>query len=106
MLRNLPLYLNEEIYLEESKVKLYMHQFIMLISSANPKKTALCRFKGYNVPLENIVGEKRDLSWGINPRNKEQSFAYDLLFDDDVPLFGFFAAGIFLALLNDSRGSR
>ena len=27
-------------------------------------------------------------------------------FDDDVPLFGFSAAGIFLALLNDSQGSR
>ncbi len=26
------------------------------------------------------------LSWGVVPRNKEQGFAYDLLFDDDIPL--------------------
>ena len=80
-------YSGEEIFLDkELKIPLYPHQFIMLISSANPKKTALCRFKAYNLPLLNIIGEKRDLSWGIAPRNKEQSFAYDLLFDDSIPL--------------------
>ena len=80
-------YMAEDIFLDEDlHPNLFPHQFIMLISSANPKKTALCRFKAYNVPLQNIIGEKRDLSWGITPRNKEQSFAYDLLFDDTVPL--------------------
>jgi PhoH-like ATPase len=24
--------------------------------------------------------------WGVHPRNKEQSFAFDLLFDDEIPL--------------------
>jgi PhoH-like ATPase len=80
-------YAGEEIFLDKDvNPTLYSHQFIMLLSSANPKKTALCRFKAYNLPLQNIIGEKRDLSWGIAPRNKEQSFAYDLLFDDNVPL--------------------
>jgi len=80
-------YDDEDIYLDETlKVKLYKHQFIMLQSSANPKKTALCCFKGYNLPLEKIIGEKRDLSWGIAPRNKEQAFSYDLLFDENIPL--------------------
>jgi PhoH-like ATPase len=80
-------YSDEDVYLDESlKIKLYKHQFIMLQSSANPKKTALCCFKGYRLPLEKIIGEKRDLSWGIIPRNKEQAFSYDLLFDDDIPL--------------------
>jgi PhoH-like ATPase len=80
-------YDDEPIYLDEGlKVKLYKHQFIMLQSSANPKKTALCCFKGYNLPLEKIIGEKRDLSWGIAPRNKEQAFSYDLLFDENIPL--------------------
>jgi len=80
-------YLGEEVFLEsDAHPGLFPHQFVMLISSANPKKTALCSFKGYNLPLQNIIGEKRDLSWGIVPRNKEQSFAYDLLFDDDLPL--------------------
>ena len=80
-------YDDEPIYLDEGlKVKLYKHQFIMLQSSDNPKKTALCCFKGYNLPLEKIIGEKRDLSWGIAPRNKEQAFSYDLLFDENIPL--------------------
>ena len=80
-------YDDEPIYLDEGlKVKLYKHQFIMLQSSDNPKKTALCSFKGYNLPLEKIIGEKRDLSWGIAPRNKEQAFSYDLLFDENIPL--------------------
>ena len=80
-------YMGEEIFLDSDlKMQLYPNQFIMLISSANPKKTALCRFNGYTQPLQNIVSRKRDLSWGITPRNKEQSFAYDLLFDDTIPL--------------------
>ena len=80
-------YTNEDVYLEESKKQpLHPHQFIMLISSANPKKTALCRFLGYRLPLKNVIGSERDLCWGITPRNKEQSFAYDLLFDDNIPL--------------------
>jgi PhoH-like ATPase len=80
-------YNDEPIYLDEGlKIKLYKHQFIMLQSSANPKKTALGCFKGYGLPLEKIIGEKRDLSWGITPRNKEQAFSYDLLFDENIPL--------------------
>jgi PhoH-like ATPase len=78
-------YDGEEIFLENTN-GLFPHQFLMLISSANPKKTALCKFQGGRLPLQKIIGEKRDLSWGITPRNKEQSFAYDLLFDDTIPL--------------------
>mgnify|MGYP001231541007 CR=1 FL=1 len=80
-------YDEEDIYLDENlNMKLYRHQFIMLQSSANPKKTALCCFKGYNHPLQKIIGEKRDLGWGIAPRNKEQAFSFDLLFDENIPL--------------------
>jgi len=68
------------------KVKLYAHQFVMLISSANEKKTALGRFINYNQPLLRTKKWNGNLSWGIVPRNKEQSFAYDLLFDDNIPL--------------------
>ena len=80
-------YAGEDIFLDDDiNLPLFPHQFIMLQSSANPKKTALCCFKGYNVPLEKIIGEKRDLGWGIAPRNKEQAFSFDLLFDDSIPL--------------------
>tara|TARA_Y100001970_G_scaffold293513_1_gene440857 strand:- start:2342 stop:3691 length:1350 start_codon:yes stop_codon:yes gene_type:complete len=68
------------------KTKLYPHQFVMLISSSSSKKTALGRFLNYRTPIAPIKKWNGDLSWGVTPRNKEQSFAYDLLFDDSVPL--------------------
>jgi PhoH-like ATPase len=84
-------YAGEDIFLDETffsdqKMNAHLNQFLILVSSANPKKTALCRFNGYNIAIKPITSKYRDLSWGITPRNKEQSFAYDLLFDDDIPL--------------------
>ena len=80
-------YADEEIHLdEEQAMELNPNQFLMLKSSANPKKTALGRFKGPNSPILKIAQNIPNISWGIKPRNKEQSFAFDLLFDDDVPL--------------------
>ena len=70
----------------DQKVKLYPHQFVMMISSLNEKKTALGRFINHNQPLLRTTKWNGNLSWGIVPRNKEQSFAYDLLFDDSIPL--------------------
>jgi PhoH-like ATPase len=80
-------YAGEEIILDEEQgVHLYPNQFLMLQSSANPKKTALCRFNAPHLPLKVVMQKWPEISWGIKPRNKEQAFAYDLLFDDDVPL--------------------
>jgi PhoH-like ATPase len=55
----------------------------MLISSLNEKKTALARFMNYNSPLAKIT-ERRNGTWGLRPRNKEQSFAIDLLMDPNI----------------------
>ena len=80
-------YADEKIVLDEDVgLQLYPNQFIMLQSSGNPKKTALCRFKGVHLPLIPTAQKWGNLSWGIKPRNKEQGFAFDLLFDDSVPL--------------------
>ena len=81
-------YDHEEMVLEESMVKekLYPNQFLLLISSSNPKKSAICRFFDHKRPLKPINVKDYSKSWGVVPRNKEQTFAYDLLFDDDVPL--------------------
>ena len=84
-------YLGEEVCIEkdiclEQKIKLFPHQFIMLVSSSNEKKSALARFKDHKTPISHLVDMKNDLIWGVHPRNKEQSFAFDLLFDDEVPL--------------------
>lgn len=81
-------YEGEQMFLDPSnvKVKLYPNQFLLLISSSNPKKSAICRFLEFKSPLKPINVKEYSKSWGVVPRNKEQTFAYDLLFDDDIPL--------------------
>ena len=74
-----PVFLDKEDY-----PNLYPNQFIMLVSSSNPKKTCLGRFWSYGTKLQKITNYTNGLRWGVSPRNKEQSFAYDLLFNDDV----------------------
>ena len=54
----------------------------MLISSDNDKKTALAKFISYSSPLRKVLKHKN--VWGLKPRNKEQSFAIDLLMDPSV----------------------
>ena len=84
-------YAGEEIVIssemaKDQKIKLFANQFAMLVSSSNAKKTALARFHDHINPITVIPDFKNELSWGVSPRNKEQAFAFDLLFDTDVPL--------------------
>ena len=64
-------YAGEDVYIEEGKHALHPNQFLMLISSSNPKKSAISRFLGYNIPLPKIDVKHCSKSWGIKPRNKE-----------------------------------
>ena len=84
-------YLGDDVYVDEDLcieqgVRLYPNEFVMLVASSNEKKTALSRFSEYSKPLKHVRDLKNELMWGIQPRNKEQSFAFDLLFDDEIPL--------------------
>jgi PhoH-like ATPase len=74
-----------EIFLDKEEVTLYPNQFLMLVSSSNEKKTALSRFIGYNKPLQKVHDYKNGV-WDVIPRNKEQSFAINLLMDPDVSI--------------------
>jgi PhoH-like ATPase len=44
----------------------------------------LARFWSHGTQLQKIQNYTDDLRWNIVPRNKEQSFAYDLLYNDDI----------------------
>jgi len=77
-------YAGEDIYLEKEDIKLYQNHFVLLVSSANGKKTALARFYDYSKPLRRINGEYKHGIWGVKPRNKEQNFCLNLLMDPDV----------------------
>ena len=55
----------------------------MMVSNANPKKTALARFKDIHTPLHKVIHAGIP-DWKIKSRNKEQAFAIDLLLNPDV----------------------
>tara|TARA_R110000824_G_scaffold111661_4_gene260314 strand:- start:135 stop:1454 length:1320 start_codon:yes stop_codon:yes gene_type:complete len=77
-------YAGEDIFLEES-VPAHANEFMMLVSNANEKKSALARYINPHVALEK-VHEYKDGIWGVRARNKEQSFALDILMNPDIPI--------------------
>lgn len=80
-----PIYVTKEMAAEQ-KLELFPNIFLMLVSSFNEKKTALCRFINFDNPVEHLMDCKNNLNWGVQPKNKEQSFAFDLLMDPDIHL--------------------
>jgi len=80
-------YEGEEVALDPDDLgyQLCSNQYLMLISNSNPKKTALVRYMGARMNLKRIERDKIP-DWRINARNKEQSFAIDLLLDPSVKL--------------------
>jgi len=80
-------YDGEEILIEEDEIETswFPNQFVMMVSNANEKKTALARFESHHMPLKNIVHDKLP-DWNINSRNKEQAFAMDLLMNPDIKI--------------------
>ncbi len=66
--------------------ELRANQCVTLIDAENPSHTALGR---YNHGLQRVlplVRAPKDGLWGIQPRNREQQFAFDLLLSEDVQL--------------------
>ena len=76
-------YSGEEIFIEQEKGEFFPNQFVMLVSSSNEKKTALGMFLNYNKPLRRVMDYKRGV-WEVQPRNKEQTFALNLLMDPSI----------------------
>ncbi len=72
-------------YLALNDLYYYPNQFVHLKDRANPSHSALGKIA---LEQERIVPITRlkDGIWGVRPRNKEQSFASDLLMNDDVKL--------------------
>lgn len=74
-------YDKKAVYLEDDS--LLSNQYVMMVSNANEKKSALGRFVNTSAPLEQIVKRKKGV-WGIKPRNKEQAFLLDALMNPDI----------------------
>ena len=84
-------YAGEQIFLEEddNTKDFKSNQFVILVSSANEKKTGLSRFIAFNKPLVKVkeyVKGKEGTIFGLSPRNKEQQMAMNLLMDESVPV--------------------
>lgn len=80
----------DEVMLPESvteKVKFHPNQ-IVIIKHKNEvegkTKSAIAKYLNKNSPL--IPIEKIDSAFGLKPRNKEQTFSLDLLYDEDIKL--------------------
>ena len=71
-------------YLEVKNIThpLNPNEYVLLISKIDPKHTALAKFDG--MVLKGI--KSLENAWGISPRNKEQKFAFDALFDSNIKL--------------------
>jgi len=74
-------YDKKTVYLEDDT--LLSNQYVMMVSNANEKKSALGRFINSASPLEQIVKRKKGV-WGIKPRNKEQAFLLDALMNPGI----------------------
>jgi PhoH-like ATPase len=71
--------------LEIDDPNIYPNQFIILRDQTNPSHSAIGRFdvrQGAVVPLIRSA----EGMWGLHPKNVEQSFALDLLLNDDIQL--------------------
>lgn len=77
-------YSGKDVLIDESECALLPNEFVMLKSHNDEKKTALCKFTNYNTSLRKIVNHES--TWGVECRNKEQTFAMDLLLDEKIDL--------------------
>ena len=66
--------------------ELHPNEYILLRDSTRPNHTALARFDNATTSLRAVANRRRDAVWGLSARNKEQSYALDLLLNDEIPL--------------------
>jgi PhoH-like ATPase len=60
--------------------------FIVLRDRTNPQHSAVAKYSAAKQALVQLIKSPKEGVWGIRPRNKEQSFALDLLLNDEVRL--------------------
>jgi len=83
-------YRENELTLKSEEIKdntLYPNQIVVIKNTGQDGKTtksALTKCVSFDKPLVPIA--KIEQAFGLKPRNKEQSFSLDLLFDDSVKL--------------------
>ncbi len=62
------------------------NEFVLLRDRANPQHSAVGKYSASRQAYVPLLKIPKEGVWGVRPRNKEQSFALDLLLNDDVRL--------------------
>jgi PhoH-like ATPase len=62
------------------------NEFVVLRDKANPQHSAVGKYSATRQAYVPLIKMPKEGVWGIRPRNKEQSFAMDLLLNDEVRL--------------------
>jgi len=80
-------YSGEDIIIREDEAEhcMFPNQYVMMVSNANDKKSALAKFKNHHEPLQKVI-HKNLPDWNIDARNKEQAFAIDMLMNPDIKI--------------------
>lgn len=73
-----------EIALQENE--LHPNQYIIMRDADDPVQFVYGRYSHVTGTVKTLGFAGRDNVWGIYPRNLEQSFALDMLLDDDIKL--------------------
>jgi PhoH-like ATPase len=60
--------------------------FVVLRDRTNPQHSAVGKYSAARQAFVKLIQAPKEGTWGIRPRNKEQSFALDLLLNDEVRL--------------------
>jgi PhoH-like ATPase len=62
------------------------NEFVVLRDRENPQHSAVGKYSAPRQAFVQLIRTPKEGVWGIRPRNKEQSFALDLLLNDDIRL--------------------
>jgi PhoH-like ATPase len=60
--------------------------FVVLRDRENPQHSAVAKYSAARQAYVQLIKTPKEGVWGIRPRNKEQSFALDLLLNDEIRL--------------------
>jgi PhoH-like ATPase len=60
--------------------------FVVLRDRTNPQHSAVGKYSAAKQTFVQLIKTPKEGVWGIRPRNKEQSFALDLLLNDEIRL--------------------
>src|SRR5947208_7353547 len=79
-------YPHGELPLPDGMDGIFPNEFALLKDREAPNHTALSKYNAAKARFVPLLKALKEGAWGLRPRNKEQSFALDLLLNDEIKL--------------------